>query len=169
MCITLHLCDTILGEMDSTERRAHMNLDIINQPKTITLYGVSKVHDENKDYSAEIFELLDRVWPEVREKSLAHTGINHVVYDCEDVVFAGIELKSPDEPETSLVKMEYTFQRYAYWKHIGPYSELEDVYNKIFLRIKDLGLTSGCPNMEIYGHWNNDESKLETEIYITLE
>jgi hypothetical protein len=55
-----------------------MNAVIFNQIKTFTLHGFSKVHDQNKPYSATIFELLDQVWEEVRNKKLSHTGISIV-------------------------------------------------------------------------------------------
>jgi effector-binding domain-containing protein len=73
------------------------------------------------------------------------------------------------ETETSLEKKQVTLQKYAYWKHIGPYSELKNVYSQIEAKLKELGLTPSCPNMEIYGHWNEDETKLETEIFISVE
>lgn len=145
-----------------------MSIDIITQPKTFTLYGFSKIHDADKAYSTEMFELMDKVWAEVRAKQLDHKGINHVVYDCGNVVFAGIELIT-DDVEASLEKKQVTLRKYAYYKLIGPYSEIKNVYNNIQAKIEELGLTSSCPNMEIYGHWNEDESKLETEIYVSVE
>jgi effector-binding domain-containing protein len=145
-----------------------MNIQIINQPKTITLYGFSKVHEQNKARGDEMMELLGQVWAEVGEKKLTSTGINHAVYDCGDIVFSGLELTSSDEIQTSLVKKEFTFPKYAYWKHVGPYSEFGNVYGEMHAAIKELGFTNACPSMEIYGHWTDDESKLETEIFITL-
>ncbi|MDB5083603.1 MAG: GyrI-like protein, partial [Bacilli bacterium] len=113
-----------------------MNVDIVTQPKTLTLYGFSKVHDAHKEYSTEMFELMDKLWAEVREKQLVHAGINHVVYDCGNIVFTGIELNISGEPETRLEKKQVTLQKYAYWKHIGPYSEFENVYNEIEAQLK---------------------------------
>ncbi|MFD1673947.1 GyrI-like domain-containing protein [Alicyclobacillus fodiniaquatilis] len=144
-----------------------MNIDVVSQPKTFTLYGFSKVHDADTEYRATMFELMDRLWTEVRAKQLAHLGINHVVYDCGDVVFSGVELSG--EPETILEKRQVTLQKYAYWKHIGPYSELGNVYDGISATLKEMGLTPTCPSMEIYGDWTEDESKLETEIYMSIE
>ncbi len=144
-----------------------MSIEIINQPKTLTLYGFSKVHEEHRSRGEEFLELLNQVWAEVSAKSLKSTGINHAVY-FSDVVFAALELKMPDVPDTILEKKVLTIQRYAYWKHIGPYSKLPDAWNKILSGIKELGLTPCWPQMEIYGHWNEDESKLETEILINL-
>lgn len=68
---------------------------ISNQRKVVTLFGFSKVHDQNKGYSHTIFELMDKVWKEVRENGLSHKGMNHVVYEDGHHIFAGIELVLP--------------------------------------------------------------------------
>ena len=148
---------------------SQQKLQISKQRKTLTLHGVWKAHDQNKTRGGEMMELLGQVWTDVRENKLANTGINHAVYDCGDIVFAGLELTSPETIKTILVKQEFTFTKYAYWKHIGPYSELANAYNKVHAEITDLGCTATCPSMEIYGHWTDDDSKLETEIFISVD
>ncbi|MCR2821139.1 GyrI-like domain-containing protein [Lederbergia panacisoli] len=146
-----------------------MEAVIINQEKTFTLFGFSKHHAQNKAYSETMFELLDQVWEEVRNKKLSHKGINHVVYDDDHMVFAGIELNFPSEEDPSLEKRTIHFNKYAYCKHIGPYSELDKSYKEIQSAIETSGEHHQFPTMEIYGHWNEDESKLETEIIYNLK
>ena len=146
-----------------------MEIEISRKQKDIVLYGVWKVHNEKKSFGEEITELLDQVWPEVKSKGLNHTGINHVVYDCNDIVFAGIELRSPPSMKTSLQARKFSFPQYAYWKHIGPYDLLGDVHKDINETLEALGQQAVCPNMEVYGHWNEDTSKLETEIFYNLK
>ncbi|CAM3273238.1 GyrI-like domain-containing protein [Paenibacillus lupini] len=146
-----------------------METVIINQSKTFTLFGVSKLHDQKKAYSETIFELLDQVWKEVKNKELSHTGINHVVYDIDHIIFAGIELISPPKGDSLLVMRDVIFQKYAYCKHIGPYSELDKTYRSIQSTVNALGEHHEAPILEIYGHWNEDESKLETEILYNLK
>jgi predicted transcriptional regulator YdeE len=145
-----------------------MEAVVIHQRKTFTLFGFSKTHDRNKAYSETIFALLDMVWKEVREKELSHTGINHVVYDTDHIIFAGIELTSPPKGDSLLEKRDVVFQKYAYCKHIGPYSELDKAYKSIQATIEAQGEHHEAPTLEIYGHWNEDESKLETEILYNL-
>jgi predicted transcriptional regulator YdeE len=146
-----------------------MEAVIINQSKSFTFFGFSKTHDQNKAYSETIFELLDKVWEEVRNKKLTHTGINHVVYESGHNMFAGIELISPPNEDSLLEKRDVTFQKYAYCKHIGPYRELDKTYESIRSIVKDLGEHHELPLLEVYGHWNGDESKLETEIFYNLK
>ncbi|MCZ8512500.1 hypothetical protein O9H85_08735 [Paenibacillus filicis] len=142
---------------------------IIHQSKSFTLFGFSKIHDQNKAYSETIFELLDKVWKEVRNKELSHTGINHVVYDSDHIIFAGIELISPPNEDSLLEKRNVILQKYTYCKHIGPYKELNKTYESIKSTVKALGEHHELPLLEVYGHWNADETKLETEIFYNLK
>ncbi|MBS4197555.1 GyrI-like domain-containing protein [Lederbergia citri] len=146
-----------------------MEAVIVNQSITFTLFGFSKLHDQNKAYSDTMFELLNKVWEEVRQKKLYHKGINHVVYDADHLIFAGIELNTPPPEDSSLEKKIVHLDKYAYCKHIGPYSELDKTYGKIKSLIETYGEHHQPPSMEIYGHWNEDESKLETEIIFNIK
>lgn len=142
---------------------------ISNQRKVVTLFGFSKVHDQNKGYSHTIFELMDKVWKEVRENGLSHKGMNHVVYEDGHHIFAGIELVLPPGDLSELEKKDVIFEKYAYCKHIGPYGELDRTYESIRSSVKASGESHELPLLEIYGHWNEDESKLETEIFYNLK
>lgn len=141
---------------------------IAHQPKRFVLFGLSKVHDPDKAYSVTIFELLDQVWAEVRSKNLSHTGLNHVVYDDGHIVFAGIELLAPPNEGTLLAKRDVILQKYAYCKHLGPYGNLDETHKRVQAAAGAAGEQRCSPTLEVYGHWNDDESKLETEIYYTL-
>ncbi|TVY08856.1 GyrI-like domain-containing protein [Paenibacillus cremeus] len=142
---------------------------VFDHNKTFTLYGFSKRHeDPSKPYSATMFELMDKLWGEVRSKGLSHKGINHVVYDLDQVVFAGIELTDAPQDDSQLERREVVLEKYAYCKHIGPYSQLGQTYERIQSAIQAAGEQVKAPSLEVYGHWNADESKLETEIYFQL-
>ena len=58
------------------------------------------------------------------------------------------------------------FEKYAYYKHVGPYERLGEAYAAIKREIADLGLAQNGDYVEKYGHWTEDSSKLETEISI---
>ncbi|MBP1994437.1 GyrI-like domain-containing protein [Paenibacillus eucommiae] len=146
-----------------------MDITIFNDKKAFLLYGVSKIHEEHKEFSKEIFEVINPVWAEVKEKSLSHKGINHVVYDVNHILFAGIELNEPIEVGIKLKEREFVFEQYAYYKHIGPYNELDDAHRKIRSHIEALGREFTFPILEIYENPSDDETKLETEILYTLK
>jgi len=59
--------------------------------------------------------------------------------------------------------------KYAYFKHIGSYSVIKQVGQNMISEIKQKGYETSLPYIEIYGHWNNDESKLETELIMSLQ
>ena len=52
---------------------------------------------------------------------------------------------------------------------IGPYNLLKQVGQNMRNELKDRGFETGYPYVEIYGHWTNDETKLETELLINLK
>lgn len=83
--------------------------------------------------------------------------------------FTGVELLNPiptvADLETKFVKLT----RYASWKHIGPYYRLKEAYAAMKSELKAMEINYHYPLIEIYGHWNEDESKLETEILFSLE
>ncbi|MDP4103578.1 MAG: GyrI-like domain-containing protein [Bacillota bacterium] len=112
---------------------------------------------------------MNQVWEEVKNKKLSHKGINHVVYEFDCMMFVGIELNTPPEEDTLLEKKIVNLDKYAYCKHIGLYSDLDKSYKKIHSVIKASGEQMQSPKMEIYGHWNEDETKLETEIIFNLK
>ncbi|MCQ6557792.1 GyrI-like domain-containing protein [Paenibacillus mendelii] len=145
-----------------------MNLMIMNETRTFQLYGVTKQVEPSKSYGDAIKKLLDEVWTEVRGKKLSHNGINHVLYDCDNLLFAGVELLSPVESDSVLMKREVSFHHYAYWKHIGPYSQLGATHDSIRQAIQASGRQRTYPSMEIYGHWDEDPYKLQTEILYPL-
>jgi hypothetical protein len=63
-----------------------------------------------------------------------------------------------------LIHKTVSLPKYAYYKHIGPYSELKTTYKAAREEFKKAGIQTGLPSIEIYGHWTNDPSKLETEV-----
>ncbi|QKJ29878.1 hypothetical protein HQ865_08955 [Mucilaginibacter mali] len=60
-------------------------------------------------------------------------------------------------------------KKYAYYKHIGPYSLLGQSSDNMRAEIQKLGLHSRLPYIEIYGHWTEDETKLETELIMAID
>ena len=84
-------------------------------------------------------------------------------------MFTGVELEEAPVNDTGLELKKISMSKYAYYKHIGPYSGLAQAYSKMRSYLAANGLKAGVPGLEIYGHWNQDESKLETEILMCLD
>lgn len=141
-----------------------MRPEIRNQPFSVVLYGASRKHQKGACYGDDIRALLDRVWPLIKQHQIANRGLNHVVYGPNDDVFAGVEADVADPAAVGLERREVQLDRYAFVKHVGPYSGLPAACEALHKWIQSQGLRSIQPLIEKYGHWCDDESKLETEL-----
>ena len=145
-----------------------MDIDIVTKPLVLSLHGITGPV-VNYDYAGAGVALMDTLWKEVADKALQTAGINHWVYDDAQSIFTAVVLTADPPAECVLTHRNLVLRQYAYWKHIGPYSELVNVYDAISDELEARDLRPCHPFVDIYGHWNEDESKLETEIHIGLE
>lgn len=144
-----------------------MKLEIINKPFNVTLHGFSgKVL--NKNYAGTGGPLMGAMWKEIKSRGIKNKGINYWVYDRNDILFTGVELEQDLPADVKLESKMISLSKYAYWKHIGPYTRLKDAYDGMHTELEKRKLNFYYPFLEIYGHWTNDESKLETEIIFSL-
>ena len=145
-----------------------MSLEIINTALSLNIYGFSGIA-VNKDYSGTAFKLMDKMWQTVKSKNLKNKGLNIWVYEEDQRVFAGVELTDYVNQDTGLENKRITLLKYAYYKHIGPYSLIKQAGQKMTDELKRKGYEIILPYIEIYGHWTNDETKLETELLMSLK
>lgn len=145
-----------------------MTIEFITTELNLNISGFSGVA-ANKNYAGTAFALMDKIWPVIKSKGLKHQGLNIWVYEPGDQVFAGVELEDPAAADTGLEHKILSLQKYAYYKHIGPYSLLKQTGDAMRSRLLQMGLKPRLPYIEIYGHWTNDETKLETELLMALE
>jgi hypothetical protein len=145
-----------------------MSVEIINTPYNLDIYGFSGIA-AYKDYVGTVFALSGKMWQIVKSAGLKNKGINIWVYEPGDRVFAGVELEEPPPDDTGLEHKILTLTKYAYYKHVGPYNLIKEVGNAMQSEIKRKGFENASPYIEIYGHWTNDESKLETELLQCLK
>lgn len=144
-----------------------MNVQIIHQPLTLNIYGFTGAA-YNKDYAGTAFKLSGQTWQAVKTNSLENKGKNIWVYEDNHMVFAGVELYNAPPPSTGLQHKSITLTKYAYYKHVGAYQLIKQAGQNMNAEIKNKGLTPGLPYIEIYGHWTKDETKLETELLVSL-
>jgi len=145
-----------------------MKIEIIHNELKLSVSGFSGVAT-NKNYAGTAFALMDKMWPAVKSKGLKHKGLNIWVYESDERVFAGVELEDPFLKDTALEQKVILLAKYAYYKHIGPYSQLKQVGDNMQNELRKMGLKSVFPFIEIYGHWTNDEAKLETALIIAID
>ena len=145
-----------------------MSLEIINTPLSLNIYGFSGIA-VNKDYTGTAFKLMDKMWQIVKSKNLKNKGLNIWVYEEDQRVFAGVELTDVLNQDAGLEKKSITLLKYAYYKHIGPYKLIRQAGQKMTDGLKVKGYETTLPYIEIYGHWINDETKLETELLMSIK
>jgi effector-binding domain-containing protein len=145
-----------------------LKLEIINKTLKLDIYGFSGTA-MNKDYAGAAFKLMDKMWQIVKSNSLKNKGLNIWVYEQNEKVFAGVELDESPKQDTGLEQKSITLIKYACYKHIGPYNLLKQTGQNMKNELKDRGFETTFPYVEIYGHWTNDETKLETELLVCLK
>lgn len=109
------------------------------------------------------------MWQIVKSKNLKNKGLNIWVYGQAHSVFAGVELNDIPNEDTGLELNNITLVKYAYYKHIGPYNLIKQTGLNMTEELRRQGYETILPYIEIYGHWTNDESKLETELLMSLK
>jgi len=145
-----------------------MKLEIIDKQLSLDIYGFSGTAT-GKDYAGTAFKLMDKMWKTVKSNNLKNQGLNIWVYEPNDRVFAGVELDSSPNPDTGLEQKSITLKKYAYYKHVGPYNLIKQAGQTMRDELKKQGFEIGNPYIELYGHWTNDEAKLETELLMCIE
>ena len=145
-----------------------MSIEIINKELKLNISGFSGVA-VNKNYAGTAFALMDKMWPVIKSKGLKHKGLNIWVYEADEKVFAGVELEDHSVSHTGLEQKSVLLTKYAYFKHIGPYSRLKQAGDNMQNELRRMGLKPGLPYIEIYGHWTNDETRLETELIMAVD
>jgi hypothetical protein len=145
-----------------------MNIEIINTRLRFNIHGLSG-SAVGKDYAGTAFRLMDKMWSIVRSQELKHKGRNIWVYEPQERVFAGVELEGAPGPIVGLEAKEVILERYAYCMHRGPYRNISKTGQAMRDEVQRKGLEVISPYVERYGHWTNDETLLETELFMAVE
>ena len=145
-----------------------MDIQIITQNFHLEIYGFGGLAT-NKDYVGMAFSLSGKMWEIVRANGLKNKGKNIWVYENNDRVFAGVELEKFSENGYGLETYSIQLEKYAYYKHIGSYHLIKQAGHEMANELIKKGLEVILPYIEIYGHWQGDETKSETELLMSLK
>jgi hypothetical protein len=143
-----------------------MEIEVEKAPVEFDLYGVSG-DVPNFDFAGTGRRLMDEMWKRIGERGIEQTGVNCWVYDSVNRMFAGVEIEGDDAE--SLEHKPVTLQKYAYYKHVGPYEKLGDVHRGMEAELTARGLKEVGPRVEKYGDWTEDQNKLVTEVFFAIE
>ena len=144
-----------------------MHIEIHDSEFVADIYGYSGFAVA-KDYAGTAFRLMDKMWKTVKTTALKNKGINTWVYEPNESVFAGVELYDAPPVDTGLEHKIVKLVKYARYKHIGSYKLLQQAGQKMREELTRQGFGIALPYIEVYGHWTNDETKLETDLIMSL-
>jgi effector-binding domain-containing protein len=145
-----------------------MKTEIINKPIRLDIYGISGTAI-NKDYAGTAFRLSGKMWQVVKSNNLKNKGLNVWIYEPDEKVFTGVELEENPKDDIGLEQKSITLSKYAYYKHVGPFNLIKQAGLAMTDEIRQAGLETDLPYIEIYGHWTSDETKQETELLMSLK
>lgn len=147
-----------------------LECDIVSvEPVTL---AVTEAFTKQSEIPARIRGLLDIVYGWRRESGVDQTGHNYAIYD--QFSADGMRMRvgfpvSQHFPDTAQVHcVEFEGGRAAHITHRGPYSELAAAHQQLNEWCAQRSLKRAGESWEVYGDWNEDESQLETDIYIRL-
>jgi hypothetical protein len=142
-----------------------MDIEIITQKLHLDIYGFGGIAT-NQDYAATAFKLSGKMWEVIKANGIKNKGKNVWVYDTGNKVFAGVELENQTlaDHDYGLEKNTINMEKYAYFKHIGPYGLIKQTGLNMTGELAKRGFDVIPPYIEIYDHWTSDETKLETEL-----
>jgi effector-binding domain-containing protein len=120
------------------------------------------------------FPLADKAWEFIREHpEIPQPGINIWLYLPEGTgeeftVKVGAEVHKTFDSTGPVVCSQTPGGNVVRTLHVGPYSGIPNAHQAIRAWCKEQQFPLAGPNWEVYGHWEEDESRLETEILYLL-
>lgn len=123
------------------------------------------------DIPAKIHELLDQVWPYVRQQQIQTTGINVVLYRPEPEglrMEAGVWVLSAFPESPQVIQTSTPGGLAATTTHMGPYYGIPNAHDAILKWCAANHRERAGPTWEVYGHWSDDPAKLRTDIFHLL-
>jgi effector-binding domain-containing protein len=134
-------------------------------------------HATHETLPMEIGRLVDRVWAYVRREDVGLTTNHNVVLYLGDVgseqgadIIVGVQVDRPFEggSDDGVRSHELPGGAVVRAVHVGPYNRMKPTYDAILAHADEHGLRRAGPSWEIYGDWDDDPTKLETDIFFLL-
>jgi effector-binding domain-containing protein len=133
------------------------------------------IHDQARgsELPQKIVGNLDKIWPHLRANRV-NTGHNVVVYRDYDrstgvmIIDVGVQVDSALPGAGAIVPATTPGGLVATTVHLGPYDKLGDASSALheFCKTNDHPVIG--PTWEEYGDWNDDASKLRTDVFVLV-
>lgn len=144
--------------------------DIVEVPP-VTL-AVCETFLKQADIPSRIIKMFDIVYGWLREASVKQVGHNYAIYDQFGTngmrMRVGFPVSATFDNGSLVHCLELGAMTAAYTKHLGPYSGLHAAYSELNQWCSKESLHRDAFSWEEYGDWNDDPSKLVTDLYIKL-
>jgi effector-binding domain-containing protein len=120
------------------------------------------------DLATTIRSLYDELYGHLRAAGV-RTGQNVILYlNTPRNIEVGVEIELPFDDVPGVERSQLPGGRVARAVHVGPYTGLGDTHTAVQRWCQSHGLPMAGPSWEVYRDWNQDESKLETEVFYLL-
>jgi effector-binding domain-containing protein len=121
------------------------------------------------DLPIVIPDACGEVWQFIRAHQIGGTGRNVAVYFDEAInIECGVEVPPSFGGGGKVLLSATPAGTVAHTEHLGPYHLLGQAHQAIRSWCAGKGRTLSGRNWEIYGHWNDDPSKLSTDVFYLL-
>jgi effector-binding domain-containing protein len=126
-----------------------------------------------KKVAREIGELLAQPWAFIKEhRDLRTNGDNVAIYrdeSAEGSIEVGVQVSRAFEGNAEVVCSSTPAGAVARTAHFGPYDQLRSAHEAVREWCKQNGREIALPFWEVYGDWNDDPSKLRTDVFYLLK
>jgi effector-binding domain-containing protein len=136
------------------------------------LLAVVEAEVDRRDLASHIRPMFDAVYAWLKNAPVQQAGHNYALYDRgverDLLVRIGFPVSGPFPDSPSVKCLPLAAGRAARAVHVGPYPDLHRTYAELHSWCKREGLRIGSQSWEVYGDWQADPSRLETELYLRL-
>jgi effector-binding domain-containing protein len=135
------------------------------QPRKLAAVRASYARPE---LSNVLIASLDKVYAFLNERQIGGRGCNVVIYEGASNMIAGVEIAGAFEPSGEVSAYATPAGRAATAQHVGPYREMGRTNDAIVSFCRESNLRLSGVSWEVYGDWEEDESKLLTDVFYLL-
>ncbi len=149
-----------------------MSYEIVVQTVSMRHLAVVRRRLGWSELGGKLIPLLDRVYAKVRAGQVIQSGQNVFVYKdgSQDgvTVEIGVEVSGRFEAVEDVVYSSTPAGEAASTLHVGAYSDLGDAYAALNQWCKEQHRPWANVAWEVYGDWQEDPTKLETQVFYLL-
>jgi effector-binding domain-containing protein len=137
------------------------------------LLAVTETRVRQAEIPGRIRGQFDIVYSWLRTSAVEQTGHNYAIYDqftkAGMRMRVGFPISARFEASNEVSCVELPGGRTVHTTHIGPYHQLHAAHTRLNDWCARNAVDAGGMSWEVYGDWNEDESKLVTDIYVLLD